>query len=72
MAFSFFVSDALDDPIGIYVVAVRGYVVVWVVEVGFVDGEDESADTWDRFEFEGGSRWPRGAVVGADVCATFP
>lgn len=42
-----------------------------VFEIGFVDSEDDSADTWHRFEFDGGGGWPRGAVVGADVCAAF-
>lgn len=73
VALGVLVGGAFDDPVGVEVVAGGGGLGVgWVVEVGFVDGEDEAAEAGDGFELVGGGGGPGGAVVGAYVGATFP
>lgn len=65
------VSDALDEPLGVGAVAPRGEE-LGVLKIGFVDGEDQAADSRDGLEIVDSGGGPWDAVVGADVSAALP
>ena len=53
------VGDALDDPVWVEPIPAQG-LLLQVLEVRFIDGEDYATDTWDKVELIGRCCWPRG------------
>ena len=59
MALGLLVGDALDDPVWVEPIPAQG-LLLRVLEVRFIGGEDYATDTWDKVELIGRCCWPRG------------
>lgn len=61
-ALGILVGDALDEPVRVEMVA-TGWGELGVADIKFVDGEDDTTDAWNMFEFFYGRGWKCDAVV---------